>query len=72
MNLGRMYAAGTGVAQDFHAAGYWFVLAMNGKETSGEKRLEELLLNRKITPKDLADARILAATFTPKPSEPIR
>ena len=71
MNLGRMFADGIGVERDYAAACYWFVLSINGREPSGEKRLEVLVLNRKVTIKQVTDAKILASTFTPKPRGPL-
>lgn len=71
MNLGRMFADAIGVEQDYEAACYWFALSIAGREPSSEKRLEELVLNRRVTMKQVNEARILAATFTPKPSAPL-
>ena len=71
MNLGRMLADGTGIVQDLSAACYWFAVSMNGGELSGEKRLADLVFRSKVTPKQVAEARILAASFVPKPREPM-
>ena len=71
MNLGRMYANGTGVEKDLAAACYWFVLSINGREPSGEKQLQDLLVNGKVTLRQIAEARVLAASFTPKSRAPL-
>lgn len=63
-NLAVLYARGLGVGQDLVQSYLWFsAAAAQGDEEAGRKRDE---VATKLAPKDLAEAKGLAASFKPK------
>jgi len=67
-NLAVLYARGLGVSQDLAQSYLWFAAAAaQGDEEAGRKRDD---VGAKLTPKDLAAAKALVASFKPKAGDP--
>ena len=67
-NLAVLYARGLGVGQDLVQSHFWFsAAAAQGDDEAGKKRDD---VAAKLSPKDLATAKALAAAFKAKPGDP--
>jgi TPR repeat protein len=73
VNLGVMYSAARGTSQNYVLAHKWFSLAAERYPASDRQKRQQAmrnteLLESKMTPEQLAEARRLARTWQPKTS----
>jgi TPR repeat protein len=64
-NLGLMYRGGKGVPQDYVTADMWFNLAATGNQDALQERE---LVERLMTPAQIAEAQKLAREWKPRPN----